>query len=107
MAGRAAQGGEHRGLRRRAAVLGSFLVLLALLINSLFGERGMIHVVIQRRHAEALRREVEGLRAQNAELAAQVRALHSDRRAIERLAREELGLTGPGETTFIVREESH
>ena len=107
MASRASQGGEYRGLRRKAAVLGSLLVLLALLINSLFGERGMIHVVVQRRHAEELRREVEGLRAQNVELAAQVRALRSDRRAIERLAREELGLAGPGETTFLVREESH
>jgi cell division protein FtsB len=42
----------------------------------------------------------------NRRLATEIAALRSDPRAIERLAREELGLTRPGETVFLIREET-
>ena len=39
------------------------------------------------------------------QLAEEISALRSDPQAIERLAREELGLVRPGETVFLIREE--
>jgi cell division protein FtsB len=92
------------GLRRKAATLGSVLALIALVVGSLFGDRGILHLVAQRERTEALRREILELRARNGLLAEEIRALKSDPRAIERLARESLGLAREGETVFLIPE---
>lgn len=93
------------GLRKKAATLGSFIALIALVVGSFFGDRGILRLVAQRQQAESLRREIEHLRGENAALALEIGSLRSDPRAIERLAREELGLVRPGETVFLIREE--
>lgn len=97
------QSGEP-GLRRKALTLASVIAVVALVTGSLFGDRGFLHLVGQQRRAEALAREIEELRAENGRLAAEIAALRSDPRAIERLAREELGLAAPGETVFLLRD---
>ena len=91
-------------LRRRAATLASLIALIALVVASLFGDRGMLHLIAQKERAEALAREIEDLREENRRLARDIAALKSDPAAIERLAREELGLARPGETVFLIRE---
>ena len=91
-------------LRRKAAMLASVLALIALIVGSLFGDRGMIRLVEQRQRAEALQRRIDDLRAENHRLAEEVRGLKSDPRAVERLAREQLGLARPGETVYLLRE---
>jgi cell division protein FtsB len=93
------------GLRRKALTLASVLVLVALVLGSLFGERGMLHLLSQRQKTDALARELDALRAENARLATEIAALKSDPRAIERLAREELGLAAEGESVFVIRDE--
>ncbi|PYQ18169.1 MAG: cell division protein FtsB [Acidobacteria bacterium] len=93
------------GLRKKAATLGSLIALIALVVGSFFGDRGFLRMVAQRERAESLRREIEMLRSENSRLAVEIVALKSDPRAIERLAREELGLARPGETVFSIREE--
>jgi cell division protein FtsB len=105
LANRDDRGRSEVGLRKKAATLGSIIALIALLVGSLFGDRGILHLVAQRERAESLRREIEDLRAENGRLAAEISALKTDPRAIERLAREELGLARPGETVFLIPEE--
>ena len=100
------RGRNDDGLRRKAAVLGSLIALIALIVGSFFGDRGMLRLVAQRERAESLKREIETLRTENAHLAVEIQALKSDARAVERLAREELGLARPGETVFLLREEA-
>ena len=92
------------GLRRKAATLASIIALVALIVGALFGDRGLLHLIDQRQRAEALAREVEELQAENAYLVTEIAALRTDPRAIERLAREELGFARPGETVFLVRD---
>jgi cell division protein FtsB len=92
------------GLRRKAATLASIIALVALIVGALFGDRGVLHLLDQRRRAEALALEVDELQAENAAVASEIAALRSNPRAIERLAREELGLVRPGETVFLVRD---
>jgi cell division protein FtsB len=58
----------------------------------------------QRQRALELAREIEDIRAENVRLAAEIRALRTDPRAIERIAREQLGLARPGETVFLIRD---
>jgi cell division protein FtsB len=93
------------GLRRKAATLASIILVVALAVGSLFGDRGFLQLMRQQQRAEALARELEELRVENRRLASEIVALRSDPRAIERLAREELGLSRPGETVFLIREE--
>lgn len=106
MGEREERGLDAVGLRRKAATLASVLVLIALVVGSLFGDRGMLRLIAQREHAQALEREIEGLRAENGRLAEDIRALRTDPRAVERLAREELGLARPGEKVFLIREDA-
>jgi cell division protein FtsB len=94
--------GADVSLRRKAAILASVIALTALVVGSLFGDRGYLQLMVRRQREEALGREIEQLRAENARLAAEIHALRTDPRAVERIAREELGLARPGETVFIL-----
>jgi cell division protein FtsB len=89
----------------KAWVLGTAIALIALTVGSVFGDRGILNLVDKRRQVEALRGELEGLRAENARLSSEIAALRTSPRAIERLAREQLGLARPDETVFLIREE--
>jgi cell division protein FtsB len=90
--------------RMRAWVLGTVIALVALGVGSVFGDRGMLNMLSEREKVDSLRAELEGLRAENARLASQIADLRTSPRAIERLAREELGLARPDETVFLIRE---
>jgi cell division protein FtsB len=100
------RGRSDIGLRRKAATLASIILVLALVVGSLFGDRGFLQLMRQQERADALAREIEQLRMDNSRLASEIAALRSDPRAIERLAREELGLTRPGETVFLIHEDT-
>ena len=91
--------------RMRAWVLGTAIALIALTVGSVFGDRGILNLVGKRRQVEALRAELDELRGENLRLSSEIEALRSSPRAIERLAREELGLARPDETVFLIRED--
>jgi len=99
------RGRSEVGLRKKAAILASIIVVVGLVVGSLFGDRGLLQLVSQRERRDALAREIEQLKTDNSRLAADIRALRQDPAAIERIAREELGLARPGEAVFIIREE--
>jgi cell division protein FtsB len=90
-------------LRRRAGVLFSGLLLIALLVGTLFGDGGFLQLLEERERTTALAAELGRLRGENSRLGEEIAALRSDPAAIERLAREELGMARPGETVFLVR----
>lgn len=94
------------GLRKKAVTLFGVILLVALVVGSLFGDRGILQLVSQRERAEALARQIEEMRAENQRLAQEIEALQADPRAVERLAREELGLARPGEKVFLIRDET-
>jgi cell division protein FtsB len=90
--------------RRKALALAAFLIAAATVLNSLFGERGILGLrKAQEEHAKLLR-EVSTLEADNARLSAQIRALRSDPLVVERLARETLGMVRPGEIVLTIRQ---
>lgn len=91
------------GLRRKAVTLSSILAIIALVVGSLFGDRGILQLVEVRDQAGELQSEIEALEAENSGLVDEILALRSDPRPIERLARERLGMAAPGETVFILR----
>jgi len=91
--------------RLKTWVLGTAIAVIALTVGSVFGDRGILNLVGKRRQVEVLRAELEELRAENARLSSEIAALRTSPRAIERLAREQLGLARPDETVFLIREE--
>lgn len=96
-------GGADTGLRKKAVVLASAILLLALVVGSLFGDRGILQWVRQRNQVEDLEREIAAIEEDNRLLAADIVALKSDPRTIERLAREELGLALESETVILIQ----
>jgi len=92
-------------LRRKAVALGSIIALVALVVGSFFGDRGILRLVAQRERTESLRRAIEELRSENGRLAGEIASLRSDPRSVEKLARESLGLALPGETVFLIHED--
>lgn len=99
-------GRPEPGLRKKAANLASVIALIALVVGSLFGDRGVLQLLAEKEKAADLARQIDELRAENGRLARDIAALRSDPRSIERLAREELGLARPGETVFVIRDDA-
>jgi cell division protein FtsB len=102
--GRDDKGRTAHGLRKKATTLFSVIAVIALVVGSLFGDRGILQLLRQRQRTEVLAREIEQLREENRALAEEIVSLRRDPAAVERLAREELGLARPGESVFVLRE---
>jgi len=73
-------------------------------LNALFGDRGLLELVKARQEIESLDREIVTLRTQNQSLLEEIRALKTSPLAVERLARENLGLVKPGEIVLLIRD---
>lgn len=97
---------NEASLRKKAVTLFAVILLIALVVGSLFGDRGILQLVTQRERALAMAREIDELREENRRLAQEIQDLQKDPRAIERLAREQLGLARPGERVFVIRDQS-
>jgi cell division protein FtsB len=82
------------------------LVLLAamLVVESLFGSRGLSAMFQARRDYSAAETDLERLRAENARLRAEATRLREDPTAIEEAARRDLGYIAPGEKLFIIHD---
>ena len=97
----------ERARRLRVAALALFLVLVFVgsSLAAVFGDAGLLDIRHRRREIADLSADVARRKAGVAALEAHVRRLESDPRAIERIAREDLGLTRPGEITFLLPKE--
>ena len=81
------------------------LVFSALLFALFFvGDRGFLEVRRERAQLRAIQDDVAKLDAENRKLEAEVTALRSNPRALEKIAREKLGLAKPGEVVVILPE---
>jgi cell division protein FtsB len=79
-------------------------VMAAVLVDALVGDHGFVSSIRARQEYARVQATLNALRLENAALRERQRRLTSDRRAIEALAREEMGFTRRGEILFIVTE---
>ena len=79
-------------------LVGAALALL--LIQDVFGTHGLIAMRRSMREATQTQQEIERINKENRDLEDHVKSLKSDPAAIERIAREEMGLARPGEYIF-------
>ena len=84
--------------RHARIILG--LALLVLGIHDLFGAHGFLAMRRTQKQIDQLHSEIDGLNKQNDQLSGQVQSLKTDPQAVERLAREQMGLAKPGEMIF-------
>ena len=75
-----------------------------LLVNGLFGERGLMQSMRARRAFAEAARDLARLKLDNAALRDHARRLRSDPATIESIARQDLGLMRPGEIVVTVKE---
>jgi cell division protein FtsB len=95
-------------IRRRAprrfwshAILFTACVLL---VNAVFGEKGLMDTMRARKSYAASARDLDRLKRENAALRDEARRLRNDPATIEAVARGELGLIRPGEILVTVRD---
>jgi cell division protein FtsB len=81
------------------------LVLFALLVNDVLGAHGLIAMRKTQKDIEQVQKQIDVLNQQNQALSGQVSSLKTDPKAIERIAREEMGLAKPGEIIYKLPRE--
>lgn len=75
------------------------------LVGTLFalvGDGGVMTLMQMRARAADLSLQVAAAERHNQDLREQIRALQEDPQAVEKLAREELGMARPGETIYLL-----
>lgn len=81
--------------RHGRTILGLFV--LALVVHDVFGPHGFMAMRRTQSEIERVRKDIDRLNKENLELGDQVRALKTDPRLIEKIAREDLQRAKPGE----------
>jgi len=76
------------------------VALALLLLQDIFGTHGLIAMRRSQQEAARVQKEISQMDEENRRLEEHVKELKSDPAAIERIAREEMGLARPGEYIF-------
>ncbi|HZP32710.1 MAG TPA: septum formation initiator family protein [Candidatus Acidoferrales bacterium] len=82
------------------------LGLLLIAMHDVFGSHGLLAMHRTQAQVKQLRSEIDRLHQENSELTQEVKALRTDPKAVERIAREEMGLARPGEMIFKLPEQA-
>jgi cell division protein FtsB len=77
---------------------------VVIVVDALVGEKGLLAMRQARQDYRALEASLSSAKSENERLREEARRLREDPRAVEDLARRELGLIKPGETLFIIRD---
>ena len=94
-------GTQVYALRRRIATIAVAVLACLLFGHVMFGANGMVVYKQKRAEYESLRKKVTDVQEENERFGQQVQALKSDRQAIEKEAREQLGYAKPGEYVYV------
>ena len=82
------------------------VLVFVFLALALFGERGVLQVLEASRHRDTLQGEILALETKNNLLKQEIQALRSDKKYIEDIARQELGMMGDNEVIFVFPRSS-
>ena len=74
--------------------------LALLMLQDIFGTHGVLAMRRSQQEAADIRKKIDQLDAENQKLQDRVKSLKTDPAAIEKIAREEMGLARPGEYIF-------
>jgi|SRR6185369_6124023 cell division protein FtsB len=89
-----------RTLRQRVALALAISTSTALITAMVFGSRGVVHLRTLTTEQDDVGRRIALLLHENEQLRDRIHKLRTDDRTLERLAREQLGFTRPGEVIY-------
>lgn len=78
------------------------LILAALVLDGIFGPHGFVASYRLRLQVRQVQQKIRRLNRENQEFAGQAQQLKSNPAAVERVARQQMGLVKPGEMVFKV-----
>jgi len=83
------------------------LLLLGLAVQAVFGPTGYLKMNRLEEEIQSLVREKEALESGNRQVMGEIESLKTDPAAIEKIAREELGMVREGEIKIVTKPDSH
>ncbi|HEY2460204.1 MAG TPA: septum formation initiator family protein [Candidatus Acidoferrum sp.] len=83
-------------------ILGLFVV--ALIVHDIFGTHGFLAMRRTQNEIERVKKDINRLSVENSQLSDEVKALRSDPKYIEKLAREGMGFSKPGDVIIKIQE---
>ena len=86
---------------RVVAVL-SAVLLVFFFISFVFSDRGISELQYSRKRVDSLRADVRRLESENARLRADIDSVKQSTYAVERIAREDLGMSKKGEVVYMI-----
>jgi cell division protein FtsB len=95
---------QHPFFQRLSLLMVGVVSVLAF-AYAIIGNNGYLELRRREAKNQELRLRAEELRLENKEILNEIRALKSDPKAIEKIAREELGMVKPGEVKITTNPE--
>jgi cell division protein FtsB len=92
------------GIRRRLATTAVGLFTIWLFLHVMLGANGMVVYRQKKNEIQDLQKQVDALQKENDQYTHQIKALQSDPKMIEKVAREQLQYTRPGEVVYVSPE---
>ena len=89
----------------KVVILLSSVLTIVFLISFFFSEQGISESHRSRKRVDDLRAEIKKLEAENQRLKAEIESLKKSTFVVERIAREDLGMSKPGETVYMLPPE--
>lgn len=87
----------------KAVVLLASVVFCVFAVSFVFSDRGLPELQHARTRVAALRADIARAEAENARLRAEIESVKKSSYAVERIAREDLGMAKQGETVYMMR----
>jgi cell division protein FtsB len=88
--------------RKKIFLLGTACLFLVMVVTAVFGKKGVMDIHRLRVELARLENDVQKLKQDKAELESEILRLEKDPKAVEKTARQELGLIKPGEKVIVI-----
>lgn len=86
----------------KAVLLLAGVLTFVFFLSFFFSDRGLPELQEARTRVSRLKTEIAGLQAENVRLRAEIESVRKSTYAIERIAREDLGMSRAGETVYML-----
>jgi cell division protein FtsB len=86
----------------RVVALLSTVLLVLFFISFVFSDRGISELQYSRKRVESLHADIRRLESENARLHAEIESVKQSTYAVERIAREDLGMSKKGEVVYML-----
>jgi len=87
-------------MKKRSILLLILSLFLILGLLTLFGEKGILHLLRLRKEMSRIQEDNRKIEAENRKLREEVKRLQNEKRYIEEIARKELGMVKEGEVIY-------